>query len=89
MQEHSNYHELGSAARDLFRAAVAAGRALIGHAMPHEAPKQAVDYSGKPQSQVEAVQLVITGFPEIERTDTAQLGRTAQNRWDDMGNYHE
>jgi hypothetical protein len=61
-------------------------RILVGRREP--TPKSIRDL-GKTVNQARPVQLVIEGLnlPVLERTDVAQLGRTAVNRWDDMGNY--
>jgi hypothetical protein len=58
-------------------------RLLVG--TPQPTPRSIRDL-GKTVNQARPVQLVIEGLqPTIERTDVAQLGRTAVNRWDDMG----
>ena len=61
-------------------------RLLVGKRQP--TPKSIVDL-GKTVNQARPVQLVIEGLntPTIERT--AQLGSTAINRWDSMGDYTE
>lgn len=88
--ERVKYHEIKSTARDMVRTAWDIGcRALEGILVGKPAPRHGVDYSGKPEREVKAIQLVLDGFPQIERTDSAQLGNTATRGWDSEGNYHE
>lgn len=83
MEKHVRYHEIKTTARDMLRSAWAVGCTAIDRVLIGEKPKHAVDYSGKPQREVEAVQLVLDGFPRIERTDAAQLGHTALGHSDE------
>ena len=63
-------------------------RLLVGR--PQPTPRSIRDL-GKTVNQARPVQLVIESLnmPTIERTDISQLGSTALNRWDDMGDYSE
>lgn len=63
-------------------------RLLVGR--PQPTPRSIRDL-GKTVNQARPVQLVIESLnmPTIERTDLSQLGSTALNRWDSLGDYSE
>jgi hypothetical protein len=74
------YHEIKTTARDMLKTAWDIGCTAVDKLLVGDAPKHVVDYSGKPQREAEAVQLVIDGFPTIERTDIAQLSHTTSTK---------
>ena len=89
MEPYIRYHEIKSTAKDMIKSAWDLGCAAVDRLLIGERPKNIVDYSGKPQHEADAVKSVIDSLPQVERTDVSQIGKTALNRWDDMGNYYE
>lgn len=81
---HERYHEILKPVRRMASETVdlifrATDKLLVGRSQPTH-----IQDLGKTVNQARPVQLVIEGM-NIERTDIAQLGRTAVNRSDDMG----